>query len=84
MKTQESKTAEMLKVYNDFYGNISRLKSELDLCKSQYNEVMLTLKSEGGTFNDRMDMRKISDYWIRRRQALERCIPEAISNKLII
>lgn len=79
----ETKSPAMLKVYNDFYGNIDRLKSEIELCKAQYKEVMSTLKDENATFNDRMAMRKITDYWVRRRQALERCLPEDIRKKII-
>lgn len=82
-KKTETKTPEMLKVYNDFYGNIDRLKSEIELCNSQYKEVMSTLKSTSASFNDRMDMRKITDYWVRRRQALERSLPEDIAKKII-
>jgi hypothetical protein len=79
----ETKSPAMLKIYNDFYGNIDRLKSEIELCKSQYKEVMSTLKDKNATFNDRMEMRKITDYWVRRRQALERCLPEDIHKKII-
>lgn len=81
-KKPETKTPEMLKAYTDFYGNVDRLKGEIELCNTQYKEVMSTLKAEGPTFNDRMEMRTITDYWVRRRQALERCLPEDILKKI--
>jgi len=82
MSKQETKTPEMLKAYNDFYGNVDRLKGEIELCNAQYKEVMSTLKDSNATFDDRMEMRKITDYWVRRRQALERCLPEDIASKI--
>jgi hypothetical protein len=81
-KNKETKSPEMLKAYNDFYGNIDRLKGEIELCKAQYKDVMSTLKDDGATFGDRMEMRKITDYWVRRRQALERSLPEDILKKI--
>lgn len=82
MVNKETKSPAMLKVYNDFYGNIDRLKSEIELCNSQYKEVMDTLKNDNIIFNDRLDMRKITDYWIRRKQALENSLPEDILEKI--
>ena len=73
---------EMRKIHNDFYGNLDRLKGEWELCNSQYKEAMSTLKNEGAVFDDRLAIRKITDYWIRRRQALERTLPSEILAKI--
>lgn len=72
-------TDEMKSVYNDFFGSFDRLKQEWQLCNSQYLEAKSILEKNQSTFKARMEIRRISDYWIRRRQALERIFdPETI------
>lgn len=77
-KIKDTMTPEMRQAHTDFYGNVDRLKGEWELCNAQYKEVMDTLKTESATFEDRMEIRKITDYWVRRRQALERALPDEV------
>lgn len=71
-------TPDMKSVYSDFYGNMERLKAEWKLCDSQYTSVLALAMSKDGDLKARQSIRKISDYWIRRRQALERSISKEI------
>lgn len=79
---KDTMTPEMRQAYNDFYGNVERLRGEWELCNTQYKEVMSTMKGDKVLFNDRMTLRKITDYWVRRRQALERSLPPEILKQI--
>ena len=65
-------TDEMKELYKDFFGNMDRLKGEWQLCNEQYNNAKTILEKNQSTMKARLEIRKITDYWIRRRQALER------------
>lgn len=68
----------MKSVYDGFYGDMNRLKSEWKLCESQYREAINLVTSKDGDFASRSALRNVSDYWMRRRQALERVLPKDI------
>ncbi len=68
----------MSSLYDDFYGNTERLKSEWQLCTQQYKTAMEQAMSEQGTVYHRLTIRKITDYWKKRRNALEAALPEDV------
>jgi hypothetical protein len=82
MSVTDTMTPEMKSLYKDFYGNVDRLKGEWDLCTAQYDQALALAISKEGTVYDRLTLRKISDYWIRRRHALQRSLPNDILEKL--
>ena len=63
-------TPEMKSAHADFYGDINRLKKEWMLCSQQYDK-HLALGDIEVDFSSRMAIRKISDYWKNRRNALQ-------------
>ena len=69
-------TPEMKAVYDDFYSNAERLRPEWNLCTQQYEAVVKFATSEEQDWESHMAIRRISDYWMRRRTALERAIPK--------
>lgn len=69
---------QMKSVYDGFYGDMARLRAEWKLCDSQYKEAIELVTSKDGDFNSRNAVRNVSDYWMRRRQALERVLPSDI------
>lgn len=69
-------TPEMKAVYDDFYANAERLRSEWNLCNQQYNATVKFATGEDQNWEAHMAIRRISDYWMRRRTALERAIPK--------
>ena len=71
-------TGDMQKAYTDFFGNLERLRNEWILCTTQYREHVGKSISKDGSLKARLEIRKISDYWRRRRNALEYCLPPAI------
>lgn len=66
----------MSSLYDDFYGNIERLKGEWELCTQQYKQAIDLAMSDQGTVFHRLTLRKVSDYWRKRRNALEASLPE--------
>jgi hypothetical protein len=66
----------MIPLYEDFYSNEQRLKDEWELCTQQYRQSLELAMSEQGTVYHRLAVRKISDYWKKRRNALEASLPE--------
>ena len=66
----------MQPIYDDFYGNEQRLKDEWDLCTQQYKQALELAMSDQGTVYHRLAVRKVSDYWKKRRNALESSLPE--------
>lgn len=81
-KKKDTMSPEMRKIHTDFYGNVDRLKGEWELCNAQYAEAMDTLSNGDVIFEDRLEIRKITDYWVRRRQALERSLSKEIIDKI--
>lgn len=75
-------TDEMQSLYKDFFGDVERLKGELNLCITQYNNAKTILEKNQSTFKARMEIRRISDYWFRRRQALERIFDPEMLKKI--
>lgn len=65
-------------IYDGFYGDLAKLKNEWLLCNSQYTQAISFVQNKQIDYNTRIIMRNVSDYWIRRRQALERVLPEDI------
>jgi hypothetical protein len=78
MHKDPSKTMspEMKTVYDDFYANAERLRSEWNLCNQQYQATIGFTQGKEQDWEAHMAIRRISDYWIRRRTALERAIPK--------
>lgn len=78
MQKEPSKgmTPEMKVVYDDFYSNAERLRSEWNLCTQQYDATVKFSTGEDQDWDSHLSIRKISDYWIRRRNALERALPK--------
>lgn len=68
-------TPEMKAVYDDFYANAERLRAEWNLCTQQYNATVGFAQGEEQNWEAHIAIRRISDYWMRRRSALERAIP---------
>jgi len=68
-------TPEMKAVYDDFYANAERLRGEWNLCNQQYQATVGFTKGEDQDWEAHLAIRRISDYWNRRRTALERAIP---------
>lgn len=65
-------------IYDGFYGDLAKLKNEWLLCNAQYTQAISFVQNKQIDYNTRTIMRNVSDYWIRRRQALERVLPEDI------
>lgn len=65
-------------IYDGFYGDLNKLKGEWLLCESQYRQAISFVQNKDIDYNTRTTIRNISDYWVRRRQALERVLPEDI------
>jgi len=65
-------------IYDGFYGSLDKLKGEWLLCQSQYSQAIAFVQNKEIDYNTRTIMRNVSDYWIRRRQALERVLPDDI------
>jgi len=68
-------TPEMKAVYDDFYSNAERLRSEWNLCTRQYEATLKFTTGEDQDWESHIAIRRISDYWMRRRNALERAVP---------
>ena len=73
-KEKDTMPEEMRKIINDFFGNKDRLKAEWDLCNTQYVEARETLNNRDATHLHRLDVKRVTDYWVRRKQALERVL----------
>ena len=65
-------------IYDVFYGDLNKLKGEWLLCEAQYRQAISFAQNKDIDYNTRTTIRNISDYWVRRRQALERVLPEDI------
>ena len=72
----------MLPLYEDFYGNEERLKGEWELCTQQYKQALEMAMSDQGNVYQRLAIRKISDYWKKRRNALESSLPDFFVEQL--
>lgn len=72
---------EMRDIVTDFFGNTDRLKSEWDLCNEQYALARETLNNRDATQQHRMEIRKVTDYWVRRKQALSHVLSKDLIEK---
>lgn len=70
--------ADARSIYDGFYGDLGKLKNEWLLCNTQYTQAISFVTNKQIDYNTRTIMRNISDYWIRRRQSLERVLPADI------
>jgi hypothetical protein len=80
-QTKDTMPKEMRAVVTDFFGNLDRLKAEWDLCNAQYSKARETLNIREAIQAHRLEVRKITDYWIRRKQALENSLGKEIVEK---
>lgn len=65
---------EMRDTYNEFFGNKERLEGEWNLCCDQYDVAKKQSLTKEATFDARMMVRKVSNYWNNRKLALERVL----------
>jgi hypothetical protein len=62
----------------DFFGNEERLHKEWLLCNREYRSNLTLSQFSGATFDQKLPVKKLADYWSRRKVALESALPAEV------
>lgn len=84
-KIKESFTDEQRELYNVLLGDTEKLHREWKLCHDMYRKAIAVVKAKETGPEVRLLLRPAStDYWSRRRLALERTLEQVGMNGLLI
>lgn len=84
-KIKASFTDEQWGLYNVLLGDPEKLKAEWFLCRRMYDSALSVIKSKSTGIEVSMVLRAAStEYWNRRRLALERMMEELGMNDLLV
>lgn len=80
---KRSFTEEQQKVYNVMLGDPAKLKADWMGCRQQYMNAMKVINSKDTGPEVRLLLRNISDYWDRRKKAMERLLERTGNGDLL-
>ena len=82
---KKSFTEEQATLYNTLLGDTEKLKREWFLCRRMYDSAMKIINAKETGYEVRLLLRPASsDYWNRRRLALERTMEMVGMNDLLV
>lgn len=76
-------TDEQKKIYDVMLGDENKLRADWMGCRAQYSKAMEVIGAKDTGPEIRLFLRNISDYWDRRRKAMERLLERAGKADLI-
>jgi len=83
-KIKASFTDEQYALYNVLFGDMDKLKAEWMLCRRMYDQAAAVIRAkETGPEVRLLLMKASTDYWSRRRLALERTLEEVGLNSAL-
>ena len=81
---KKSFSDEQKKVYDLLMGDMSKLEAEWKMCRKVYNDAMKVINDKDIGPEVRLLLRTVSDYWNRRRLALERTLERVGMNDQLV
>lgn len=82
-KIIESFTEEQAAVYNAMLGDKKKLKADWDGCRKMYDDAAKVIADPKCGPEVRLLLRNITDYWNRRRLAMERLLERTENSDLL-
>lgn len=72
------------RIYEILLGDTSKLEAEWKLCRRMYDDAAKVINEDKIGPEVRLLLRNVSDYWNRRRLALERTMERVGMNDLLV